>query len=119
MGARITKHPEPFLITGPGLHTPPGAGNGKLLETNSDKLLEKKKKIQLEIALPGTRPGVGKLQIKLSEMLCVSGAQTKLFYALLEFLFIVSSETHPGFFSVPSTLTAVFLGLEKGPQGPK
>lgn len=44
MGARITKHPEPFLITGPGLHTPPGAGNGKLLETNSDKLLEKKKK---------------------------------------------------------------------------
>lgn len=102
MGARITKHPEPFLITGPGLHTPPGAGNGKLLEMNSDKSLEKKKKkIQLEVALPGTRPGVGKLQIKLSEMLCVSGAQTKLFCALLEFLFIVSSETHPGSLQYP------------------
>lgn len=104
MGASITKHPEPFLITGPGLHTPPGAGNGKLLEMNSDKSLGKKKKIykiQLEVALPGTRPGVGKLQIKLSEMLCVSGAQTKLFCALLEFLFIVSSETHPGSLQYP------------------
>lgn len=62
---------------------------------------KKKNKIQLEVALPGTRPGVGKLQIKLSEMLCVLGAQTKLFYALLEFLFIVSSETHPGSLQYP------------------
>lgn len=68
------------------------------IQTNHWK---KKKKIQLEVALPGTRPGVGKLQIKLSEMLCVLGAQTKLFYALLEFLFIVSSETHPGSLQYP------------------